>query len=163
MRFGHQPEQRPEYRAEPAGQTARQGKPERAPPAQEVLPPNPELEAAISQWSQSSEGSVLIERLYDAEQGSQLTTVFDRLDIVEDVRGQVQEQLRELYRLGFDHPDAYEQESQRIWGNLSNLLGEDTRTRLEQEIYSAIPTACWRSRVAWRSTASCWHRPSANL
>ncbi|HHQ4581045.1 TPA: hypothetical protein ACSP17_003294, partial [Aeromonas hydrophila] len=32
-------------------------------PAQEVLPPNPELEAAISQWSQSSEGSVLIERL----------------------------------------------------------------------------------------------------
>ena len=105
-------------------------------PAQEVLPPNPELEAAISQWSQSSEGSVLIERLYDAEQGSQLTTVFDRLDIVEDVRGQVQEQLRELYRLGFDHPDAYEQESQRIWGNLSNLLGEDTRTRLEQEIYS---------------------------
>ncbi|MBW3808626.1 hypothetical protein GOY18_01420 [Aeromonas hydrophila] len=106
------------------------------PPAQEVLPPNPELEAAISQWSQSSEGSVLIERLYDAEQGSQLTTVFDRLDIVEDVRGQVQEQLRELYRLGFDHPDSYEQESQRIWGNLSNLLGEDTRTRLEQEIYS---------------------------
>ncbi len=105
-------------------------------PTQEALPPNPELEAAISQWSQSSEGSVLIERLYDAEQGSQLTTVFDRLDIVEDVRGQVQEQLRELYRLGFDHPDAYEQESQRIWSNLSNLLGEDTRTRLEQEIYS---------------------------
>lgn len=105
-------------------------------PTQEALPPNPELEAAISQWSQSSEGSVLIERLYDAEQGSQLTTVFDRLDIVEDVRGQVQEQLRELYRLGFDHPDVYEQESQRIWSNLSNLLGEDTRTRLEQEIYS---------------------------
>ncbi len=98
-------------------------KPERARPRPGGAASNPELEAAISQWSQSSEGSVLIERLYDAEQGSQLTTVFDRLDIVEDVRGQVQEQLRELYRLGFDHPDAYEQESQRIWGNLSNLLG----------------------------------------
>ncbi|PTT55276.1 MULTISPECIES: hypothetical protein [Aeromonas] len=105
-------------------------------PAQEAMAPNPELEAAISQWSQSSDGSVLIERLYDAEQGSQLTTVFDRLDVVEDVRGQVQEQLRELYRLGFDHPDAYEQESQRIWSNISNLLGDDTRTRLEQELYS---------------------------
>jgi hypothetical protein len=105
-------------------------------PVQETITPNPELEAAISQWSQSSDGSVLIERLYDAEQGSQLTTVFDRLDVVEDVRGQVQEQLRELYRLGFDHPDAYEQESQRIWSNISNLLGDDTRTRLEQELYS---------------------------
>ncbi|HEH9402656.1 TPA: hypothetical protein SIA26_000076 [Aeromonas bestiarum] len=105
-------------------------------PAQEAMAPNPELEAAISQWSQSSDGSVLIERLYDAEQGSQLTTVFDRLDVVEDVRAQVQEQLRELYRLGFDHPDAYEQESQRIWSNISNLLGDDTRTRLEQELYS---------------------------
>lgn len=105
-------------------------------PAQEAMTPNPELETAISQWSQSSDGSVLIERLYDAEQGSQLTTVFDRLDVVEDVRGQVQEQLRELYRLGFDHPDAYEQESQRIWSNISNLLGDDTRTRLEQELYS---------------------------
>ncbi|WFC13125.1 hypothetical protein [Aeromonas salmonicida] len=104
--------------------------------AQEAIPPNPELEAAISQWSQSSDGSVLIERLYDAEQGRHLTTVFDRLDVVEDVRGQVQELLRELYRLGFDHPDAYEQESQRIWSNISNLLGEDTRTRLEQDLYS---------------------------
>ncbi|WP_429235392.1 hypothetical protein [Aeromonas salmonicida] len=104
--------------------------------AQEAIPPNPELEAAISQWSQSSDGSVLIERLYDAEQGRHLTTVFDRLDVVEDVRGQVQELLRELYRLGFDHPDAYEQESQRIWNNISNLLGEDTRTRLEQDLYS---------------------------
>ncbi|MDF8329998.1 hypothetical protein P5G63_16530 [Aeromonas salmonicida] len=104
--------------------------------AQEAIPPNPELEVAISQWSQSSDGSVLIERLYDAEQGRHLTTVFDRLDVVEDVRGQVQELLRELYRLGFDHPDAYEQESQRIWSNISNLLGEDTRTRLEQDLYS---------------------------
>lgn len=104
--------------------------------AQEAIPPNPELEAAISQWSQSSEGSVLIERLYDAEQGRHLTTVFDRLDVVEDVRGQVQELLRELYRLGFDHPDAYEQESQRLWSNISNLLGEDTRIRLEQDLYS---------------------------
>lgn len=104
--------------------------------AQEAIPPNPELEAAISQWSQSSDGSVLIERLYDAEQGRHLTTVFDRLDVVEDVRGQVQELLRELYRLGFDHPDAYEQESQRIWSNISNLLGEDTRIRLEQDLYS---------------------------
>lgn len=104
--------------------------------AQEAIPPNPELEAAISQWSQSSDGSVLIERLYDAEQGRHLTTVFDRLDVVEDVRGQVQELLRELYRLGFDHPDAYEQESQRLWSNISNLLGEDTRIRLEQDLYS---------------------------
>ncbi|VXA80230.1 MULTISPECIES: hypothetical protein [Aeromonas] len=103
---------------------------------QEAIPPNPELEAAISQWSQSSDGSVLIERLYDAEQGRHLTTVFDRLDVVEDVRGQVQELLRELYRLGFDHPDAYEQESQRLWSNISNLLGEDTRIRLEQDLYS---------------------------
>lgn len=104
--------------------------------AQEAIPPNPELEAAISQWSQSSDGSVLIERLYDAEQGRHLTTVFDRLEVVEDVRGQVQELLRELYRLGFDHPDAYEQESQRLWSNISNLLGEDTRIRLEQDLYS---------------------------
>lgn len=106
------------------------------PPLRKPFPPIRSWRPPSASGVNPATALVLIERLYDAEQGRHLTTVFDRLDVVEDVRGQVQELLRELYRLGFDHPDAYEQRASGSGAISANLLGEDTRIRLEQDLYS---------------------------
>ncbi|MEW7865659.1 hypothetical protein [Aeromonas diversa] len=109
------------------------------PPPAQPEPPTAELEHAISEWSQSSDGSLLLERLYDAEQGSQLPRLFERLNLAEGIRPQINDLLRELYRLGFEAPQQYEARSQQIWQEISELTGPEAREQLEQELYNGDP------------------------
>ncbi|MBZ6065468.1 hypothetical protein LA374_04460 [Aeromonas schubertii] len=109
------------------------------PAATQPEPPTAELEQAVSEWSQSSDGSLLLEKLYEAEQGSQLPRLFERLNLAQGIRPQVSDLLKELYRLGFDTPQQYEVRSQQIWQEIAALTGTEAREQLEQELYSGDP------------------------